>query len=140
MESDPCDAGRRNLSRRHGSTGPRAGARDCESGSEQPARTRSCNDAKQLMDRHENDKWSTARTNESLSEASSVNMSVMGDSWDKKLEDWVEVMRIVDAEAKKPKGAENESVERWFSTGRIVLNKCELLLEIKRHCRRSRCG
>ena len=26
------------------------------SGSERPARTRSCNDAKQLMDRHENDK------------------------------------------------------------------------------------
>ena len=31
-------------------------ARLNESGSERPARTRSCNDAKQLLDRHENDK------------------------------------------------------------------------------------
>ena len=40
----------------------------------------------------------------------------MGDSWDKKPEDWAEEMRTVDAEAKKPEGAENES------------DKCELLL------------
>ena len=52
----------------------------------------------------------------------------MGDSWDKKLEDWVEEMRIVDAEAKKPEGAEIESVEELSSAGRIVLNKLELLL------------
>ena len=52
----------------------------------------------------------------------------MGDSWHKKLEDWVEEMRIVDVEAKKPEGAENESVEQLSSAGRIVLNKCELLL------------
>ena len=37
-------------------------------------------------------------------------------------------MRIVDAEAKKPEGAENEPVELLSSAGRIVLNKCELLL------------
>ena len=55
-------------------------------------------------------------------------MSVMGDSWDKKPEDWVEEMRTVDAEAKKPEGAENESVEQLSSAGRIILNKCELLL------------
>ena len=36
----------------------------------------------------------------------------MGDSWNKKLEVWVEEMRIVEAEAKKPGGAENESVEQ----------------------------
>ena len=36
--------------------------------------------------------------------------------------------RIVDAEAKKPEGAENESVEQLFSAGRIVLNRCELLI------------
>ena len=53
---------------------------------------------------------STASTNESLSEAICVNVSVMGDSWVKKPEDWVEEMRIVDAEARKPEGAENESV------------------------------
>ena len=52
----------------------------------------------------------------------------MGDSWDKRPEDWVEEMRIVDAEAKKPEGAENESVEHLSSAGRIILNKCELLL------------
>ena len=80
------------------------------------------------MDRHENRKWSTASTNESLSEANCVNMSVMGDSWDEKPEDWAEEMRIVDAEAKKPEGAENESVEQLSSAGRIVLTKCELLL------------
>ena len=45
-----------------------------------------------------------------------MNTSVVGDSWDKKPEDWVEEMRIVDAEAKKPEGAENES------------DQCELLL------------
>ena len=55
-------------------------------------------------------------------------MSVMGDSWDKKPEDWVEEMRTVDAEAKKPEGAENESVEQLSSAGRILLNKCELRL------------
>ena len=66
---------------------------------ERPARMRSCSDAKQLVDRHENHK-STANTNESLSEANCVNMSVMGNSWDK-AEDWVEQMRIIDAEAKK---------------------------------------
>ena len=66
---------------------------------ERPARMRSCNDAKQFMDRHENQ--STASTNESLSEANCVNTSVMGDSWDKEPEDWVEEMRIVVAEAKK---------------------------------------
>ena len=54
-------------------------ARLNESGSERPARTWSCNDAKQLMDRHENDKQSTASTNESLREANCMNMSVMGD-------------------------------------------------------------
>ena len=37
-------------------------------------------------------------------------------------------MRSVDAEAKKPEGAENESVEQLSSAGRIVLNTCELLL------------
>ena len=42
-------------------------------------------------------------------------------------EGWVEEMRIVDAEAKKPEGAENESVEQLSSAGRVVLNKCELL-------------
>ena len=57
------------------------------------------------------------------SEANCVNMSVMGDSWDKKPEDWVEEMRIVDAEAKKPEGAENESVEQLSFAGRIVLNE-----------------
>ena len=55
-------------------------------------------------------------------------MSVMGDSWDKKPEEWVEELRIVDAEAKKPEGAENEPVEQLSLAGRIVLNKCELLL------------
>ena len=55
-------------------------------------------------------------------------MFVMGDSWDKKPEDWVEEMRIVDAEAKKPEGAEKESVEQLSSAGRIGLNKCELLV------------
>ena len=50
-------------------------ARLNESGSERPARTRSCNDAKQLMDRHENHKLSTTSTNESLSEANCVNES-----------------------------------------------------------------
>ena len=84
-------------------------ARLSESGSEHPARMRSCNDTKQLMDRHENHRQSTASTNEPLSEANCVNTSVMGDSWDKKPEDWVEEVRIVDAEAKKPEGAENES-------------------------------
>ena len=48
--------------------------------------------------------------------------------WTKKPEDWVEEMRIVDAEAKKPEGAENESVEQLSSAGGIVLNRCELLL------------
>ena len=43
----------------------------------------------------------TASTNESLSEANCVNTSVIGDSWNKKSEDWVEEMRIVDAEAKE---------------------------------------
>ena len=60
---------------------------------------RSCSDANQLIYRHEN--LSTASTNEFLSEANCVNMSVMGDSWDKKPGDWVEEMRIVDAEEKK---------------------------------------
>ena len=84
----------------------------------------------------------------------------MGDSWNKKPEDWVEEMKIVDAEAKKPEGAENESVEHLSSAGRIVLNKCgspegsrlrslmertvlmwrlpkscKSVAEIKRHCR-----
>ena len=36
----------------------------------------------------------------------------MGYSLDKKPEDWVEEMGIVDAEAKKPEGAKNESVEQ----------------------------
>ena len=54
-------------------------------------------------------------------------MSVMGDSWGKMLEDWVEEVRTVDAEAKKAEGAENESVEQLSSAGRIVLKKCELL-------------
>ena len=49
----------------------------------------------------------------------------MGDSWDKKVEDWVEDTRVVDAKAKKPEEAENESVEQVSSA---VLNKCELLL------------
>ena len=77
-------------------------ARLNESGSERPARMRSCNDESNQsqskathMDRHENHKWSTAR-----SEANCVNISVMGGSWDKKPEAWVEEMRIVDAEAK----------------------------------------
>ena len=83
---------------------------------------------KQLVVLHENHKNSSASTNESLSEANCVNTSVMGGSWDKKPEDWVEEMRIVDAEAKKPEGAENESVEQLSSAGRIALNKCELLL------------
>ena len=48
----------------------------------------------------------------------------MGDSWDKKPEDWV------DAEAKKLEEAENESVEQ-SSAGRIDLNNCELLLDGK---------
>ena len=42
----------------------------------------------------------TASTNEFLSEANCVNTSVMGDSWNKK-ENWVDEMRIVDAEAKE---------------------------------------
>ena len=46
----------------------------------------------------------------------------------KKQEDWVEEVKIVHAEAKKPEGAENESVEQLSSAGRMVLNKCELLL------------
>ena len=37
-------------------------------------------------------------------------------------------MRVVDAEAKKPEGAENESVEQLSAAGRTILNKCELLL------------
>ena len=45
-----------------------------------------------------------ASINESLSETNCVNMSVMGDSWDKNPEDWVEEMRIVDAGARKPGG------------------------------------
>ena len=74
-----------------------------------------------------------------------VNMSVMDDSWDRKPEDWVEEKRIVDAEAKKPEvqndvmddrrntekkpeGAEIESVEQLSFSGRIVLNKRDLLL------------
>ena len=52
----------------------------------------------------------------------------MGDSWDKKPEDWVEEMRIVDAEAKKPEGAENESVVQLSSACRNRPNRCELLL------------
>ena len=44
---------------------------------------RSSNNAKQLMDRHENHKKSTTSTNESLNEANCVTMAVMGDSWDK---------------------------------------------------------
>ena len=55
-------------------------------------------------------------------------MSVVGDSWDKKPEDRFKEMRIVDVEAKKPEGAENESVEQLSAAGRNVLNKCELLL------------
>ena len=70
----------------------------------------------------------TTSTNESVSEANCVHMSVMGDSWDKKPEDWVEEMRTVDAEATKPEGAENESVEWLSSAGRIILNECVLLL------------
>ena len=50
------------------------------------------------------------------------------DGWHKKPEDWVEGMRMVDAEAKKPEGAENESVEQLSSAGRNILNKCELRL------------
>ena len=46
----------------------------------------------------------------------------------KKPDDWIEELRIIDAEGKKPEGAENESVEQLSSAGRIVLNKCELLL------------
>ena len=57
-----------------------------------------------------------------------MNMSVIGYSWDKKLEDRVEEMRTVDAKAKKPEGAENESVEQLSFAGRNVLDKCELLL------------
>ena len=47
-------------------------------------------------------------------------MSVMGDSWDKEPEDWVEDLRIVDAEAKKPEGAENESVEQLSSALSLI--------------------
>ena len=51
-------------------------------------------------------------------------MSITGDSWDKKPEDWVQEVRVVDAEAKKPEGAENEPVEQLSSASRIVLDKC----------------
>ena len=68
-----------------------------------------------------------ARTNESLSEANCVNMPVMGDSWDKKPEDWVRKCRLSTLGQRSPKGAENESVEQLSSAGRIVVNKCELL-------------
>ena len=54
---------------------------------------------KAIHGRHEN--LSTSSINEFLSEADCVNMFVMGDSWDKKPEDWVEDMRIVDAKTKK---------------------------------------
>ena len=64
-----------------------ATARLNQSGLERPDRTRSCNDAKRVMDRHENDKKSRASTNKSLREANCVNMSVMGNCWDKKPED-----------------------------------------------------
>ena len=67
----------------------------------------SCSDAKQFMDRHEN--LSTSSINEFLSEADCVNMSVMGDSWDKKPEDWVEDMRIVDAKTKREGSLEEPS-------------------------------
>ena len=64
----------------------------------------------------------------SQSEANCVNTSVKGDSWDKKPEDWLEEMMIVDAKAEKPEGAENESFEQLSSARRIDLNKCELLI------------
>ena len=77
----------------------------------------------------------------SPSEATCVIMSVVGDSWDKKPEGWVEEMRIVDAEAKKPEGAENASVEQLsylpLLTGRLptVFTNGENCLDVE-SCRK----
>ena len=52
-KSEPCEARRSNPSRRHGPQDRGQVLNEC--GWERAARTRSCNDAKRLMDRDEND-------------------------------------------------------------------------------------
>ena len=68
-----------NPSWRHGSTGYVTAILN-ESGSERAAWKWSCNDAKRFMDRHENDKQSTASINKSLREASRLREHI-GEGW-----------------------------------------------------------